>query len=155
MFSLFKKQKFSEEQVQRFETFGQRIGMKLKKSKLLRLGYTQAQKYGNKNPKVIVSIALSLSLLTTCLSFYRIFTTESDDKSQELLPVIDIHKIGKYDDSIRITEDKIQELLKDGQLISDSIQKILSKDKISRSESIYVAVNGRYIQEITDIIQKK
>lgn len=156
MFSFIPKKKFDEKQISKFENLGTTLGKKLRSSKRFQKVYKKSTEFGNRNPEIIVGVSLSLALLSVGISVYNFYAAslpQSKPTSSERL--IDINLSSHYDDSIRIAKDGIEQILIEAKDISDSIQTLLRKDKLTREDSIYVITQGKYLEDITNIIQKQ
>lgn len=153
---LFKKNKLSEEQLGRFHTLGESASRYLRSSRKARKCYVKAYRFGNKHPSLVVGCALFLALLSTGISFYN-FNSLASSKTpvtDESIP-LELGEIRRLDDSIRLVEEGIEKVFIDAKAIGDSITQILQKEHLTREDSLYVVKKGKYLKEITNIIQKE
>ena len=70
------------------------------------------------------------------------------------IPTYAIRGSSQYNDSIKILEDKIQELLREAKAIGDSVQQVLNKQTLTYDDTIFVVTRGAYLKKINDIIKQ-
>lgn len=158
MFSIIPKNKLDDNQLKKITGLGATLGKKLRGSQRLQKAYKKSADFGNKYPSIIVGGSLSLAVLAVCLSAYSFYTATQapiDTPEQDLGSTLVINPSSHYDDSIRIAKEGINQVFIEAKAISDSIQTLLKKDKLTRDDSIYVVTQGKYLEEITNIIQNK
>lgn len=157
MFSIIPKNKLDEKQISKFENLGSTLGKQLRGSKLLKKVYEKSAEFGNRNPLVVVGGSLSLALLSVVLSAYYFYAATQaplDSPSEDTGRPLVVNPSSRYDDSIRIAREGINQVFIEAKAISDSIQTLLKKDKLTRADSIYVVTQGKYLEDITNITQK-
>lgn len=153
MFSIFNKKKLNERQIENLGTLGHRIGQAISKSKALRICHLYTKRFGNRHPAIIVTIFMTLCFLSLGFNIYNISEYKDHDASVGLkLNAPKIHS--NYDDSIRLIRREIDQAFSNARSISDSIKAILKKPNLTHEDSVYVVMKGKYLERITNSIQK-
>lgn len=152
---LIPKRSVSDDQINRFETLGNRVGLFFRSNKRCRYLYLWLSAGGRKHTKAVSS---SLILFCSIILSWGIYSSIQDTEEQGgnllKIPASLDGNGANYDDSIRRTQEKIDVLLLEAKCIGDSIETLLSRGKITRAESIYVIDQTTYLSELNKIIQR-
>lgn len=150
---IFNKNKLNEHQIDKLGSLGQRLGQKIYRSRPFRIWYIYTKRFGNRYPAVIVTLFMTLCCLSLGINIYNLSRNSPSETSVGLnLSSPKLHS--NYDDSIRFIRRGIDQVFIDARIISDSIQAILQKPNLTHEDSVYVVVKGKYLERLTNSIQK-
>lgn len=148
MLNIFPKNKISEKNLKRIEEAGHSTGIWLKKNRKVRRIYVYLSFIGRRYPRFFITIMVMINVFIIGISILMPPLPKLD------IPTYAIRGSSQYNDSIKILEDKIQELLREAKAIGDSVQQVLNKQTLTYDDTIFVVTRGAYLKKINDIIKQ-